>query len=55
LGCTGKTLGELLTSAKKTDLVKGNDTPLTTAIARTVTWVAAKRNDGEAHWVSMPR
>ncbi|GLE53739.1 hypothetical protein ATCCBAA256_33020 [Mycobacterium montefiorense] len=52
LGCTGKTLGELLTSAKKTGLVKGNDTPLTKTIADTVSWVAATRNDGEAHWAS---
>ena len=52
MGCIGKTLGELLTSAKKTGLVKGNDTPLTKAIGGTVDWVAAKRNDGEAHWAS---
>jgi hypothetical protein len=49
LGCTGGALGDLLSSAKKNGLVKGNDTPLTDAISRTVSWVAARRNQGEAH------
>ena len=49
LGCTGGALGDLLKSAKNKGLVKGNDTPLTEAIGNTVNWVAAKRNQGEAH------
>ena len=49
LGCTGGALGDLLNSAKKNGLVKGNDTPLTDVVGRTVSWVAAKRNQGEAH------
>jgi len=49
LGCTGGALGDLLKSAKNKGLVKGNDTPLTEAIGKTVDWVAAKRNQGEAH------
>jgi hypothetical protein len=49
LGCTGKTIGELLRSARNNGLLKGNDTPLTDAIGRTIDWVAAKRNQGEAH------
>lgn len=49
LGCTGNTLGDLLSSARRSGLTKGNDTPLTESIGRTVNWVAAKRNDGEAH------
>jgi hypothetical protein len=42
-------LGEILTSAKEKGLVKGTDSPLTEAIVKTVNWVAAKRNQGEAH------
>ena len=49
LGCPGKTIGECLKSAKKSGLVAGTDTPLTEAIRKTVDWVAAKRNEGEAH------
>lgn len=52
LECEGKTLGELLSSAKKIGPTKGNDTPLTAAVASVVNWVAAKRNDGEAHRAS---
>ena len=36
-------------SAKNKGLLKGNDTPLTDAVCKTVDWVAAKRNQGEAH------
>jgi hypothetical protein len=49
LGCTGGALGDLLKSAKNKGLLKGNDTPLTDAVCKTVDWVAAKRNQGEAH------
>lgn len=49
LGCTGNTIGDLLKSTKNNGLVKGNDTPLTEAIGKTIDWVAAKRNQGEAH------
>ena len=42
-------LGDLLKSARKIGLLKGKDTPLTEAIGRTVDWVAAMRNQGEAH------
>ena len=49
LGCKGGALGDLLNSAKKKGLVEGNDTPLTEAVCKTVDWVAAKRNQGEAH------
>lgn len=49
LGCTGGALGDLLSSAKKKGLLTGADTPLTESIGRTVNWVAAKRNQGEAH------
>lgn len=48
-GCTGGALGDLLKSAKNKGLLKGNDTPLTDAVCKTVDWVAAKRNQGEAH------
>jgi hypothetical protein len=34
---------------KNKGLLKGNDTPLTDAVCKTVDWVAAKRNQGEAH------
>lgn len=49
LGCEGNTLGDLLRSARATGLVKGRDTPLTEIVGRTVDWVAAQRNQGEAH------
>ena len=49
LGCTGNALSDLLKSAKINGLLKGNDTPLTEAISKTIDWVAAKRNQGEAH------
>jgi hypothetical protein len=49
LGCTGGALGDLLKSAKNKALLQGNDTPLTEAVCKTVDWVAAKRNQGEAH------
>lgn len=49
LGCSGGALGDLLRSARNRGLVKGNDTPLTEAVGRTIDWVAAKRNQGEAH------
>jgi hypothetical protein len=49
LGCAGNTIGDLLKSAKNNALLKGNDTPLTDAIGKTIDWVAAKRNQGEAH------
>jgi hypothetical protein len=49
LGCKGGTLGQLLASAKNDGLLRGNDTPLTESIAKAVNWVAALRNDGEAH------
>jgi hypothetical protein len=49
LGCTGGALGDLLKSAKNKGLLKGNDTPLADAVCKTVDWVAAKRNQGEAH------
>lgn len=49
LGCAGGALGDLLSSARKKGLLTGADTPLTESIGRTVNWVAAKRNQGEAH------
>lgn len=49
LGCAGGALGELLSSAKTKGLLTGADTPLTESIGKTVNWVAAKRNQGEAH------
>jgi hypothetical protein len=49
LGCAGGALGDLLSSAKKTGLLTGADTHLTESIVKTVNWVAAKRNQGEAH------
>jgi hypothetical protein len=49
LGCTGGALGDLLKSAKNKGLLNGNDTPLTDAVCKTVDWVAAKRNQAEAH------
>lgn len=49
LGCEGNALGDLFKSARKTGLLKGKDTPLTEAIGRTGDWVAAMRNQGEAH------
>ncbi|TGB36975.1 hypothetical protein [Mycolicibacterium peregrinum] len=49
LGCTGGALGDLLNSAKKKGLLSGADTPLTESIVKTINWVAAKRNQGEAH------
>lgn len=49
LGCTGNALGDLLKSARKIGLLRANDTPLTESIGRTVDWVAAMRNQGEAH------
>ena len=38
-----------MSSAKKKGLLTGADTPLTESIIKTVNWVAAKRNQGEAH------
>jgi hypothetical protein len=49
LGCDGGALGELVSSAKKKGMLTGADTPLTESIIKTVNWVAAKRNQGEAH------
>jgi hypothetical protein len=49
LGCDGGALGDLVSSAKKKGLLTGADTPLTESIIKTVNWVAAKRNQGEAH------
>jgi hypothetical protein len=49
LGCTGGALGDLLSSARKIGLITGADTPLTDSVGRTVNWVAAQRNQGEAH------
>lgn len=49
LGCEGKVLGDLLKSAHKIGLLKGKDTPLGEVVGRTVDWVAAMRNQGEAH------
>lgn len=49
LGCVGGALGDLVSSAKKNGLLTGTDTPLTESIIKTVNWVAAKRNQGEAH------
>ncbi|BBX23423.1 hypothetical protein MTER_28340 [Mycolicibacter terrae] len=49
LGCTGNALGPLLKSARSKGLLKGSDTPLTEAIAKTVDWVSATRGEGEAH------
>jgi hypothetical protein len=49
LGCTGNALSDLLKSARKIGLIQGKDTPLTESIGRTVDWVAAVRNQGEAH------
>lgn len=50
LGCSGATLGALLSSARSRGLLRGNDTPLAEAIAASGRWVAAQRNDGEAHY-----
>jgi predicted transcriptional regulator len=49
IGCTGHALGDQLKSARNTGVLKGNDTPLTEAIGKTVDWVSAKRGQGEAH------
>ncbi|WP_111509551.1 hypothetical protein [Mycobacterium kyogaense] len=49
LGCEGGALGDLVASARRKGLLVGTDTPLTESIIRTVHWVAAKRNQGEAH------
>jgi hypothetical protein len=49
LGCSGGALGDLVSSAKKKGLLTGTDTPLTESIIKAVNWVAAKRNQGEAH------
>lgn len=49
LGYKGGTLGQLLSAAKNDGLLRGNDTPLTESIVKAVNWVAALRNDGEAH------
>jgi len=49
LGCAGGALGDLISSAKRNGLLNGADTPLTESIVKTVNWVAAKRNQGEAH------
>ncbi|WP_137148090.1 hypothetical protein [Mycolicibacterium sp. CR10] len=46
LGCKGNTLGDLLKSARNNGLIHGTDIPLTDAI---IQWVAAVRNQGEAH------
>lgn len=49
LGCSGNALGELISSAKRQGLLAGADNPLADSILRTANWVAAKRNQGEAH------
>ena len=49
IGCTGNALGDQLKLARNTGVLKGNDTPLTEAIGKTVEWVSAKRGQGEAH------
>ena len=49
LECEGRALGDLLRSATRKGLLKGNDTPLTDALGKVADWVAAKRNQGEAH------
>ncbi|MBN9636782.1 MAG: hypothetical protein J0H22_16605 [Actinobacteria bacterium] len=49
LGCAGTNLGALISSARQRGLMRGNDTPLAEAITGTARWVAAQRNEGEAH------
>ena len=49
LGCEGNVLGALIKSAKKKGLFGGADVPLSESIVRAAEWVAAQRNNGEAH------
>lgn len=53
VGCQGKTLGALITDARKRGLLSGHDRPLTDAILKAAEWAAADRNTlGDAHNVS---
>jgi hypothetical protein len=49
LGCSGNTFGDLISSAKRMGLLAGADNPLAESILKTANWIAAKRNQGEAH------
>lgn len=50
LGCEGTNIGALLSSAKNQGLIGGSDSPLAEVIVKSVNWVAAQRNQGEAHF-----
>lgn len=50
LGCSGNVLSDLMKSAKRNGLIRGTDTPLADAIVAVINWVAAQRNQGEAHY-----
>jgi len=55
LGCEGKNLGALLSSAKAKHLLAAHDTPLTTAIEKVIDWVGADRSQlGDSHVVGSP-
>lgn len=49
LGFPGRTLGEQLNAAKKTDLFDAKDARFTDFLSETIQWVKDKRNTGEAH------
>ncbi|QAY17645.1 hypothetical protein SEA_MARTEENA_41 [Gordonia phage Marteena] len=48
-GFPGPTLGKQISSARAAGLFGGVDNPLLDALTRVSDWVAAKRNNGEAH------
>lgn len=52
VGCMGNTLGDLIKDAKNNGWFGPRDSPLADGIAKIHNWVAAERNDGEAHRVS---
>jgi len=52
VGCKGNTLGDLIKNAKNNGWFGPRDSLLADSIAKIHNWVAAERNDGEAHRVS---
>jgi hypothetical protein len=53
VGCEGKSLGDQLKSARTKKIIAAHDSPLITAIEKTVSWVSADRSEkGDAHSVT---
>lgn len=53
LGCHGNSLGDQVKSARTKKLIAAHDSPLITAIEKTISWVSADRSEkGDAHNVT---